>query len=120
MAKGFKTGGKVKGSRHKSTILREEAMRAAAEAAKTKAELPMVPPVFVTGREYLESIINSPSPDIDARLRVTAASVLARLEARPPADPADSAKLIDGSEGWSEVKAGRLEFLRRERERRGR
>jgi hypothetical protein len=110
--------GRRKGSRNKATLLKLEAMKAAPERAKTKSELPMVPPVHVTGREYLESIINSQSPDIDARLRVTAASVLARLEARPPADPSDSAKLING-EGWTPEKAARLEFLQREREKRG-
>src|SRR5258708_1949790 len=96
MARGRKTGGRQKGTLNKATLLRLEALRAAVEAAKTKAELPMVPPVYVTGREYLESIINSPSPDIDARLRVTAAAVLARLEARPPTDPAHTDQaLID-------------------------
>jgi hypothetical protein len=114
MARGRKTGGRQKGTLNKATLLKFEAMRAAAEAAKTKAELPMVPPVYVTGREYLESIINSPSPDIDARLRVTAASVLAKLEARPPAEPSDSAKVIDG--GWDDTKAARLEQLRKQYE----
>jgi Amidase len=111
--------GRRPGSRNKTTLLRLEALRLAGEqAAKERAELmPQVPPAPVSGAEYLSAIINSASPEIDVRTRVTAASVLARLEARPPADPSDSAKLINGE--WDDAKAARLEFLRHEREKRG-
>jgi hypothetical protein len=114
MAWGFKSGGRKPGSRNKATILREEAMKAAADTAKTA--LPMVPAERVSPLEYLDNVINSPSPEIDAKLRVTAAGIAARYLHTPATavDPAAAAKTIDGTAGlpaWSDEDEARKRHL---------
>jgi hypothetical protein len=66
MAKGFKTGGRRPGSKNKATVLREQAIQALAAQPR------------MTPLEFLDGIINSKSPLIDPRLKVTAAGIAAR------------------------------------------
>jgi hypothetical protein len=90
-------------------------MAKAAEAAKSA--LPMVPAERVSPLEFLDNVINSQSPEVDARLKVTAAGIAARYLHAPPksVDPADVAKpiTIEGTTvpEWTEREEQRMRFL---------